>query len=370
LALEPDAPLFLFSEKALIARTKRYLKHFPGDVSYAVKCNPTEPVLKALGALDVKTFDVASIQEIELVSAAVPGATLHYHNPVKSRREIDKANKQFGCRRFAVDCVEEIDKLHAVIGGDPEVELAVRFVLPRDRSWSSHDFSTKFGAPEHECAGLLQHAQSLGYKVLLTFHPGSQVHDTSVYVRHIEAAARIAEAAQIKITRLNVGGGFPANYLLQTAPEPEAFFTAIDESVKKTFDGAAPKLECEPGRGLVADCMSLLTRVKLVAAEDVFLNDGVYGGLLEFLQMPELRPPTRVWRGGKRLISPSKSYKVFGPTCDPIDELPHRIDLPEDLRDEDYVEFGQAGAYGYACMTNFNGYGGHRIIAVDEVLSL
>ena len=32
---------------------------------------------------------------------------------------------------------------------DTEVEIAVRFVLPRDRGSSAHDFSTKFGAPEH-----------------------------------------------------------------------------------------------------------------------------------------------------------------------------------------------------------------------------
>ena len=117
--------------------------------------------------------------------------------------------------------------------------------------------------------------------------------------------------------------------------------------------------------------MSLLARVKLVCTDgdDIFINDGVYGGLMEFMQVPELQPPYRALRDGAVLGGESKSWKVFGPTCDPLDVLPNRLDLPASLRDDDYIEFGSLGAYGIATSTGFNGYGTHEVIPVDEALT-
>jgi ornithine decarboxylase len=117
--------------------------------------------------------------------------------------------------------------------------------------------------------------------------------------------------------------------------------------------------------------MSLLTRVKLVCTDgdDIFINDGVYGGLMEFMQVPDLKPPFRVIRDGQFLEGKAKSFKVFGPTCDPLDVLPHRLDLLASLKEDDYIEFGSLGAYGVSTLTEFNGYGRHPIVAVDEAYS-
>jgi ornithine decarboxylase len=193
-----------------------------------------------------------------------------------------------------------------------------------------------------------------------------------INLRHIEAAARIAKNAGVAVKKLNVGGGFPANYELSTAPEPEVFFRAIDQAVTRAFGEDHPALECEPGRGIVATCMSLLACVKLVCTDgdDIFINDGVYGGLMEYMQAPDLKPPFRVIRDGKELEGVAKSYKVFGPTCDPTDVLPHRLDMHQGIREGDFVEFGTLGAYGLATATRFNGYGDHKIVAVDRVLEM
>jgi ornithine decarboxylase len=372
LALQPEEPVFLFSASELKSRAKQFIDNFPGQVTYAVKCNPSSEVLFTLASSGIKTWDVASVHEMGYVRAVSADATFHYHNPVKSRREISDAYKTFGCRRFSVDCREEVQKIIDVIGKDASVELAVRLVLPRERGSSAHDFSTKFGAPEHICIELLQQVVAAGYQPVLTFHPGSQSKEPQVYVRHIEAAARIAKNAGVSIKKLNVGGGFPANYELSTAPEPEVFFRAIDQAVTRAFGEDHPTLECEPGRGLVATCMSLLTAVKLVCTDgdDLFINDGVYGGLMEYMQAPDLKPPFRLIRDGKELEGVAKSYKVFGPTCDPTDVLPHRLDMHQGIREGDFIEFGTLGAYGLATSTRFNGYGDHKIVAVDHVLEM
>jgi ornithine decarboxylase len=353
LDMQPDEPVFCFSPTALAERANVFLNNFPGLVTFAVKSNPSVEVIRTLAKTGLTHWDVASVHEMKLVHSISPTATFHYHNPVKSRRE-------------------ELQKIADIIGADASVEIAVRFVLPRDRGSSAHDFSTKFGAAEHICVELLKQAVALGYQPLLTFHPGSQSRDPQTYVRHIEAAARIAKSADVKVFALNVGGGFPANYMLSTAPEPNVFFRIIEEAVAKYFNGHTPKLECEPGRGLVANCMSLLSRVKLVCTDgdDIFINDGVYGALMEYMQAPELKPPFRVIRDGKVIHGAVKSWKVFGPTCDPLDVLPHNLDILEGLREGDYIEFGTLGAYGVSTLTKFNGYGGHEIVEVEKVLTV
>jgi ornithine decarboxylase len=371
-SLQQDEPVFCFSPAELKSRARQFLDNFPGLVTYAVKCNPAHDVLVTLADSGIQTWDVASTIEMAAVRRADADAKFNYHNPVKSRREIAEAYHTFGCRRFAVDCREEVQKIIDVIGQDATVELAVRLVLPRERGSSAHDFSTKFGAPEHICIELLHQVVEAGYQPVLTFHPGSQSKEPQVYVRHIEAAARIATSAGVKVKKLNVGGGFPANYELSTAPEPEVFFRAIENAVVRAFGDERPTLECEPGRGLVATCMSLVVQVKLVCTDgdDIFINDGVYGGLMEFMQAPELKPPYRLIRDGKEIEGRSKSYKVFGPTCDPTDVLPHRLDLYEGIREGDFIEFGTLGAYGLATATRFNGYGQHSIVTVDRVLEM
>ncbi len=364
-----DTPVFCFSAKALAARARVFLDGFKGEVTFAVKSSPSVEVIETLTGLGIKSWDVASVQEMKLVHSVQPEAYFHYHNPVKSRREIEAAYKTYNCRRFVVDCREELAKIVAIVGEDRNIEIAVRFVLPRDRGASAHDFSTKFGAPEHIAVELLKSVAALGFTPILTFHPGSQSKDPQVYARHIEAASRIAKLADVKIKTLNVGGGFPADYELSKAPEPDVYFRMIEVARDLHFAGAdKPTLECEPGRGLVASCMSLLVSVKLVCTDgdDIFITDGVYGGLMEYMQVPELKPPHRTIRNGKTLGGPIKSWKVFGPTCDPLDVLPHNLDFPVNLAEGDYVEFGMLGAYGISTMTNFNGYGGNPIVRVES----
>ncbi|MEZ5774492.1 MAG: hypothetical protein R3D33_07275 [Hyphomicrobiaceae bacterium] len=132
-----------------------------------------------------------------------------------------------------------------------------------------------------------------------------------------------------------------------------------------------PHLECEPGRGLVAISTSLVARVKLVkrASGEVYLNDGIYGGLLEWSQARALRPAHRVMRvGGTAPAGEVGQFTVYGPTCDPLDVLPGGLVLPVDIAEGDYVELGPLGAYGVATATRFNGYGAAETVEVDHVL--
>jgi ornithine decarboxylase len=363
-----ERPVFCISQTSLKAQAAAFLHGFPGEVSYAVKANSSDDVITALHDAGIEVFDVASTVEMSAVRRLCGEVNFHYHNPVKSRAEIATAWHTFGCRRFAADCDEEIAKIAQIAGADSGAQVAIRFRL-MSAGDSVHDFTSKFGVDEAEAARLMRVAAGYGFVPVLTFHPGSQCTEPEAWARHIEAAARIARAAGIRLSRLNVGGGFPARYAGSRGPALAAFFEAIKAASLAAFGDAPPALECEPGRALCAGSMSLLTRVKLVRRQtgDVFLNDGLYGGLMEVCQAPSLMPFYRVIRDGRVVETGAAEYTVYGPTCDPLDVLPGKLRLPADIREDDVIEFGGVGAYGTATATRFNGYGAFDIAVTDGV---
>ncbi len=369
--LRPREPVFCFSPRVLAATVARFRTGFPGEVSYAVKANGARIVTAAMAEAGIAVFDVASVDEMEIVATTAPGARLHYHNPVKSRAEITDAFAVHGCRRFALDDVGELAKILEVAKVTPPLELAVRFRLPSHGA-AAHDFSTKFGADPQGAADLLRLIARCGHRPVLTFHPGSQCVKPEAYGRYIKVAGEIARAAGVRLAALNVGGGFPARYRDSIAPPLDGFFAAIADSVAAAFPGDwRPALECEPGRGLVASCMSLLTRVKLVkpSRRELFLNDGIYGGLLEMSQAPALAPHYRVIRDGVVHGGPLQPFIAYGPTCDPLDRFPGELELPADITEDDFIEFSTVGAYCAATATRFNGYGSSGMAMVESAFS-
>ena len=64
---------------------------------------------------------------------------------------------------------------------------------------------------------------------------------------------------------------------------------------------------------------------------------------------------------------PLVPFEFWGPTCDSIDHMKGPFLLPASVREGDYIEIGNIGAYGRALATRFNGYGAyHDVILQDE----
>ena len=365
---EPDFPSFLFSSRELRKSVKVFKKGFNGLLTYAVKCNPSPHILKQLHEEGLKAFDVASNTEMELVREHCPGAVMHYNNPIKSKREIERAYEEFGIRSFSIDHPQQLDQLQAVVSPSREIEVTTRFKA--GKAALSYDFGTKFGVMEQGAIEIAQMVEQMGFTPSLCFHVGSQCEDAYAYERHIAAAARIAKEAGITLKRLNVGGGYPAPYPTSTAPPMDYYFETIEQAVKDNFGDAKPELIIEPGRALVTSSTSLLLRVKHQrGGVSVYLNDGAYGALME-VKFMHFIPPTRVWRGA-RLHSESESqitgFTIFGPTCDSYDVLPQTFMLPADIGEDDWIEFGLMGAYTQASLTPFNGFDRRDQYWVDEI---
>lgn len=364
---QPDEPVFFLAPAAVTAGARAFLDGFPGFVTYAVKANPAPAVLLGLIAAGVRGFDVASPEEIAMLRKLCPEAALHYHNPIKSRAELRFALAH-DVRTYSVDNRAELEKMIEVFTAESDparIELSVRFRLPV--KGGAYDFGTKFGATEDYAVGLLARAAEAGFTTSLTFHPGTACKSPAAYVSYIEAAGRIAKAAGVRCSRLNVGGGFPGGKT-EGAPELPVYFAAIKAAAVEAFGEDHPALVCEPGRGMIANSMALVTRVKLIREDGaVFLNDGVYGGLAE-APLTGTVPNMRSCRvDGSAIEGAQMARVIFGPTCDSVDRMPGDNDLPEALAEGDFVIFEGLGAYGTATATRFNGFGPGRTELVERL---
>lgn len=363
--LAPDYPVHCFCPAELQRRVDIFVDNFPGRVGYAIKANGEALIIQRLLNTRLGFFDAASIQEIDLVHGLDAEATIFYDNPVKSREEIRQAYFNYGVRSFALDDTREFDKIHSVIGGDPSVQLTVRFKI--GGNYAVQDLNTKFGAKPDCAAALLTRIRDHGYRPALTFHPGSQCYTPQAYSDYIYAAAMIVEKAGVDIVMLNVGGGFPVQYEDSGVAPVTEFFEAIDLKFRRYFANSGCQLVCEPGRALVASCGALVCRVKHRRDDNtIFLNDGIYGGFMEQL-VSFFRLPTQVYRDRDLIEDNREDFKVYGPTCDSSDCFTTSIRLPACIDEDDWIVFGLTGAYGSATTTHFNGYSSDRYVIVEAI---
>ena len=320
---------------------------------YAVKCNP-EPVLlghlHALGA----GFEVASLAELELlVALGVDARRVLFSNPVKPSAHVAGA-WQLGLHRFAVDSGCELEKLAAHA---PGARVYVRLEAPD--ATSRVPLAGKFGVDAATAVSLLVEAWRLGLVPHgLAFHVGSQSLDPSAYARGIALAGDVMRAARVqglRLALLDIGGGFPARYT-EPVPPLEAFGRAIAEAL---IELPYPvRVVAEPGRAVVAEAGVLATTVIGVADRNgrrwVHLDVGAFNGMMEALETRRqlIFPLACSSRGARRLVP----CAVTGPTCDSEDTLFFDVLLPDDLRPDDRLYIGSAGAYTTAYASRFNGF--------------
>jgi ornithine decarboxylase len=162
---------------------------------------------------------------------------------------------------------------------------------------------------------------------------------------------------------VDVGGGFPGQYLNHPVDWLSSYIDSVVAASRDLGEPGETRLFCEPGRGLAEGGESLIAQVHLRKGSALYLNDGIYGSMNE--EQTGLRRPHRAV--ATREFSARRSrFTVYGPTCDSLDVLPDCVELPEDLREGDWIEFGGMGAYGLACRTAFNGFFPNAFVAVEN----
>ncbi|OYX05997.1 MAG: decarboxylase, partial [Caulobacter vibrioides] len=164
----------------------------------------------------------------------------------------------------------------------------------------------------------------------------------------------------------DVGGGFPSVYPGMIPPALAEYMDVIDRAFEDMKVHETTELWAEPGRSLVAESTSVLTRVELRKGDALYLNDGSYGTLFDATHAKWPFPVKLVRADGTDAEGELRPFRFYGPTCDSIDHMPGPFWLPADVREGDYIEIGMLGAYGVAMATGFNGYGQTDTVFMDD----
>jgi ornithine decarboxylase len=361
----PEEPVHCLRSGVIADTARGFLAAFPGDVLYAVKCNPDPAVLHALYAGGVRHFDCASLPEIRLVRDMFPEAAIHFMHPVKARGAIREAWAQHDVRNFVLDSADELVKIRSEIaatGVTGALGLIVRLALPK--GGAKLDLSGKFGADADAAVALLRTARTCATTLGVSFHVGSQCLDPLAWRGALELAGQVIRAAGVAIDVVDVGGGFPVAYPDQTPPPLGAFFAEIEAGFEQ-LDLPGARLWAEPGRALVAGGTSVVVQVQARRGDALYVNDGVYGSLADAGALG-FRYPVRLIRPDSATIGELVEFSLFGPTCDSADVMQGPFPLPTDVREGDWIEIGQLGAYGGCLRTAFNGFDRARIVEVGD----
>jgi len=364
----PERPV-AFARPAAVAVAARWFQdNFKGDVFYAVKANPSPWVIETLAKSGVNSFDVASIAEIELVAEYADGSRMAFMHPVKSRRAISAAYFDHGVRTFSFDTHEELAKIIDATGGAKDLNLMVRLGVQAEGA--AYSLSGKFGVEMHQAPSLLLAARRATQELMgVSFHVGSQCMRPTSYQVAMQQASRALVRAGVFADVVDVGGGFPSIYPGMTPPALADYMDSIDRGFAEMMVHETTELWCEPGRALVAEGSSILTKVELKKGDALYLNDGSYGSLFDAAHT-KWPFPVKLMRAedgeAREVEGQLRPFRFYGPTCDSIDHMPGPFWLPEDVREGDYIEIGMMGAYGVAMNTRFNGFGDAETVEVAD----
>ena len=361
--LKPTEPVYCIRRNSIRLASRFFQNKFPGKILYAVKTNPHPVVLQTLLDSGIKHYDVASIKEIETIKNLNPEVECSYMHTVKSREDIKEAYFKYNIKTFALDTKDELIKIIESTNNAKDLRLFVRVSVSNEHA--EIDLSKKFGAITSEAAGLLRLGKQYANKLGLSFHVGSQCMHPISYAKGISEIGNIIKRTKIVPDIINVGGGFPTIYPDLVPQSMQSYFDEIRKGLKNLKLQKLPEIICEPGRSLVAESGSTIVRVNLRKKQKLYINDGTYGTLFD-AGTPNIVYPSRVIKNGRVISKKLTSFDFYGPTCDSMDYMKGPFILPNNIKENDYIELGQLGAYGLTFRTQFNGFYSDQIFEVED----
>ena len=361
--LKPEEPIYCIRKNSIQLASKYFQNKFPGKILYALKTNPNPIVLKAVVESGINNFDVASIKEIETIRKISPNSICSYMHTIKSRESIKEAYFKHGIKTFSLDTKDELIKILESTNQAKDLELQVRVAVSNEHA--EIDLSKKFGSTSSEAVGLLRLTKQYAKKVGLSFHVGSQCMHPISYSKGISEIKNIIKKTKIVPDIINVGGGFPTIYPDLIPQSLESYFEEIKKGLENLKLKKLPEIICEPGRAIVAESGSTIVRVNLRKKQKLYINDGTYGTLFD-AGVPNIVYPSKLINIGRIISKKLSSFDFYGPTCDSMDYMKGPFLLPNNIKENDYIELGQLGAYGLTFRTHFNGLYSDNIFEVED----
>jgi diaminopimelate decarboxylase len=342
------------------ARLVGAVRHRPTSICYAVKANGSLAILRHLARLGAGA-DIVSGGELQrALAAGIEPGKIVFSGVGKTDAELDLAIA-VGVRSVNVESEGELRRLAArAVAAGATVPVCLR-VNP-DVDPSTHPYlatglrESKFGIAKGaalELAVAAAHTPGLALQGIAC-HIGSQIAEVEPFEASLERVVALVRALAergIRLTHLDVGGGFSVPYRAEDREfDIEAWGRAVDEAVRDLD----VEVVVEPGRFLVANAGLLLTRVvgtkrgesRSFAIVDAAMNDllrpSLYGAYHAVVPV-RLPPPDAA----------VETVDVVGPICEAGDFLARDRPLAP-VAEGDLLAVLSTGAYAMAMASNYN----------------
>lgn len=359
LAEQFGTPLYVYSQNALTQAYQAYETAFSGCsplICYAVKANGNLSVIQHFARLG-SGFDTVSGGEIARVLAAGGDANKIIFSGVgKTIAEMEFALNA-GIKCFNVESLPELDRLNEVAARLGKI-ASISLRINPDVDAKTHPYistglkNNKFGIAMADAERAYQHASTLKNLniVGIDCHIGSQLTDLSPLVEACERMLRLVDtlAAQgIVLQHIDLGGGVGIVYKDENVPDLAAYAAAV----KKLLAGRNVSLVLEPGRSLVGNAGTLLTRVEYVKHGEE-KNFVVVDAAMNDLMRPALYQAYHHIENTSDKKQPEIVADVVGAICETSDFIGKERTIVAEQGDLLLVR--SVGAYAASMASNYN----------------
>lgn len=359
-----ETPFYYYDTELLretLETIKAEIRNYPGyHVHYAVKANANPKILKIIREAGFGADCVSGGEIKAAIQAGFPAGSIVYAGVGKSDWEINLGlDLGIGC--FNVESLPELEIISALAKGRGTTANVAFRINPNVGAHTHPNITTgyaenKFGIPMRDMEEMILHATELPNVnfVGLHFHIGSQILDMDDFIalcNRINELQDQLEQHHIAVASINVGGGLGVDY-----HHPDQMPIADFRKYFRTFTKflklrPGQTLHFEPGRSVVAQCGSLITRVLYIKQGDFKQFLIVDAGMSDLIR-PALY---QAYHKIENITSdrPVETYDVVGPICESSDTFGKAIDLPGSARG-DLVAIRSAGAYGEIMASGYN----------------
>lgn len=322
---------------------------------YACKALTNINILKHVKSLGAN-IDCSSINEVKLALHAgfTPERILYTSNGIDFN-EIEEAKNLYV--NVNIDSLSNLEKFGAKFGNTYPVGIRLRpnILAGGNLKISTGHDKSKFGIPVDQIEKILAVVDQYNLFIRgLQIHTGSDIEDADVFIKGIEVLFEIIPHFK-QLEFVDLGGGFKVPY---KEGDSETNITLLAQKVAEAFanhpnPGNKPlQVWFEPGKFLVSAAGYLVTKVNLLKETSATIFASVNSGFNHLIRPMFYNSYHRIENISNE-SGAKKHYTVVGNICE-TDTFAWDRQINNEIREDDYLVFYNAGAYGFEMSSNFN----------------
>ena len=328
-------------------------------ISYAVKANSNLSVIQHL-AKQGSGADCVSIGEVKrALKAGVPNYQIIFSGVGKTDDEITQA-LQLDILMINIESEAELHRVELMAQQlDKEARVSIRVnpnVDPKTHPYISTGLhENKFGVDLNTAKRMYIKAKNSDNldPIGIHCHIGSQLTQLDPIKEAIDIVANLVRnlksALDIELKFFDVGGGLGIVYDNEILIDTNEYA----QSILNSLFGLDITIVCEPGRFIVGNCGTFVTRVlyeKVNGTKRFIIVDGAMNDLIRPSLYDAYHKIEVVDKNNEENIS---DCNVVGPVCESGDFFAKGISLPQ-TKHNDLITISSAGAYGFTMASNYN----------------